>query len=201
MSRRIGVYGGSFNPIHNGHIHILRQFIAQLGLDQVLVIPDRTPPHKPAPDLAPGEDRFHMCRLATADIPGVMVSDMELNRTGKSYTADTLLELKKQYPADRLILLMGEDMFCTVDHWYHPEVLFSCAALAAAPREESMSEEMQNQLYSLQQRGVESYICPIPFLPVSSTQIRDLCREGADISGLVPLAVEAYMREKHLYGL
>ena len=64
-----------------------------------------------------------------------------------------------------------------------------------------MSEEMQNQLYSLQQRGVESYICPIPFLPVSSTQIRDLCREGADISGLVPPAVEAYMREKHLYGL
>ena len=130
---KIGIYGGTFNPIHHGHLHILRQFMEQLSLNRAILIPDRVPPHKPAHDMAPAEDRLAMCRLAVKDMEGVTVSDMEMKRQGKSYTADTLRELKIQFPEDELFLLMGEDMFLTVDHWYQPDVIFRCATLAGAP--------------------------------------------------------------------
>ena len=113
---RIGIYGGTFNPIHTAHVHLVREFIKRLSLDRVILIPTGTPPHKATHQLASGADRIEMCRLAAADIAEcpVTVSDIEVLRTGKSYTADTMTELKAQYPDDELFLLMGEDMFCTV---------------------------------------------------------------------------------------
>ena len=123
---RIGIYGGTFNPIHAAHVHLVREFIKRLSLDRVILIPTGTPPHKATHQLASGADRIEMCRLAAADIAEcpVTVSDIEVLRTGKSYTADTMTELKAQYPDDELFLLMGEDMFCTVEKWYHPERIF-----------------------------------------------------------------------------
>lgn len=118
---RIGIYGGTFNPIHSAHVHLVREFIKRLSLNRVILIPTGTPPHKATHQLASGADRIEMCRLAAADIAEcpVTVSDIEVLRTGKSYTADTMTELKAQYPDDELFLLMGEDMFCTVEKWYH----------------------------------------------------------------------------------
>ena len=106
---RIGIYGGTFNPIHTAHVHLVREFIKRLSLDRVILIPTGTPPHKATHQLASGADRIEMCRLAAADIAEcpVTVSDIEVLRTGKSYTADTMTELKAQYPDDELFLLMG----------------------------------------------------------------------------------------------
>ena len=134
---RIGIYGGTFNPIHTAHVHLVREFIKRLSLDRVILIPTGTPPHKATHQLASGADRIEMCRLAAADIAEcpVTVSDIEVLRTGKSYTADTMTELKAQYPDDELFLLMGEDMFCTVEKWYHPERIFAAAEICAAPRD------------------------------------------------------------------
>ena len=107
---RIGIYGGTFNPIHTAHVHLVREFIKRLSLDRVILIPTGTPPHKATHQLASGADRIEMCRLAAADIAEcpVTVSDIEVLRTGKSYTADTMTELKAQYPDDALFLLMGK---------------------------------------------------------------------------------------------
>lgn len=198
---KIGIYGGTFNPIHHGHLHILRQFMEQLSLNRAILIPDRVPPHKPAHDMAPAEDRLAMCQLAVKDMEGVTVSDMEMKRQGKSYTADTLRELKIQFPEDELFLLMGEDMFLTVDHWYQPDVIFRCATLAGAPRQDGDTKKMEEHKLVLQSLGAKVCLCRIPFLPVSSTQVRHCCYVGESIGNLVPPAVETYIYEHHLYGV
>ncbi len=131
---RTGVYGGTFNPIHRGHVHILREFIKRLDLRRVLLIPDGTPPHKRAEDLAPPEDRVEMCRLAVQELDIVEISQMELARPGKSFTSDTLTELHGLYPRDELYFLMGEDMFLTVDKWHDAPTIFRLAVLCASPR-------------------------------------------------------------------
>ena len=125
---KTGIYGGTFNPIHNGHLHIVEEFRRGLGLDRVLLIPTRVPPHKAAPDLASAGERFAMCRLAAQGKPWLELSDIEMRREGKSYTAETLEELSVLYPQDQFYLLMGEDMFLTLGRWYRPETIFSLAS-------------------------------------------------------------------------
>ena len=160
---KTAVYGGTFNPIHRGHIHILGEFMERLALDRALLIPDGAPPHKQALDLAPGEHRLGMCRLdrnrylsldshkskmpqsgehrlgmcrlAAEALPGrVEVSPIELERPGRSYTSDTLAQLNGLFPGEELYLLMGEDMFLTVDRWHAAEEIFRRAVLCASPR-------------------------------------------------------------------
>ena len=125
---KTGICGGTFNPIHNGHLHIVEEFRRGLGLDRVLLIPTRVPPHKAAPDLASAGERFAMCRLAAQGKPWLELSDIEMRREGKSYTAETLEELSALYPQDQFYLLMGEDMFLTLGRWYRPETIFSLAS-------------------------------------------------------------------------
>ena len=131
---KTGIYGGTFNPIHNGHLHIVEEFRRGLGLDRVLLIPTRVPPHKAAPDLASAGERFAMCRLAAQGKPWLELSDIEMRREGKSYTAETLEELSALYPQDQFYLLMGEDMFLTLGRWYRPETIFSLASVCTTPR-------------------------------------------------------------------
>lgn len=113
--RRLGVFGGTFNPIHNGHLRLLQGAREALELDRVLVIPTKQPPHKRPQQLASDEDRLAMCRLAVEGLSGVEVSDLEIRRGGLSYTADTLAELRRRYPDSTLYLLVGGDMFLTID--------------------------------------------------------------------------------------
>ena len=104
---KIGVFGGTFNPVHLGHLNCLKSVAEQADLDKVIVMPDRIPPHKQAEDLASSEDRLNMCRLAFADIPCVEISDWELKQEGKSYSVITLRHLKEIYPHDKLFFIMG----------------------------------------------------------------------------------------------
>ena len=116
---RIGVYGGTFNPIHRGHLTAARAAADALGLEKVLLIPDNLPPHKALPaGSATGEDRLAMCRLTAGEVPGMEVLDLELRRSGPSYTSDTLAELHAQYPDDELWLLVGSDMFLSLQEWH-----------------------------------------------------------------------------------
>ena len=94
---KIGIFGGTFNPVHNGHVRLAKHYMEQLGLSRMLVIPTKTPPHKAAPDLADSADRLAMCRIAFEGMEGVTVSDMEIRREGKSFTVDTVHELKKEF--------------------------------------------------------------------------------------------------------
>lgn len=197
---RTGVYGGTFNPIHRGHVHILREFIGRLELQRVLLIPDGTPPHKEAQDLAAPGDRLEMCRLAARGLGVVEVSGMELRRPGKSFTSDTLTELHRMYPEDELYFLMGEDMFLTVDRWHDAPTIFRLAVLCASPRSRSGMERLMEKERELIKLGARCRVEDIPFLDVSSTRVRELARAGEDISGLVPDEVARYIRENSIYG-
>lgn len=197
---KTGIYGGTFNPIHKGHLHIVEAFRKGLGLDRVLLIPTRVPPHKAAPDLASPQDRFAMCQLAIQGQPWLELSDMEMRREGKSYTAETLEELSALYPQDQFYLLMGEDMFLTLGRWYRPETIFSLASVCTAPRSVHGMDALREK--ALEYAGTfhaRCFLDHIPYLPISSTQVRQAVARGEDAASLVPEAVARYIRERGLY--
>ena len=197
---KTGIYGGTFNPIHKGHLHIVEAFRKGLGLDRVLLIPTRVPPHKAAPDLASPQDRFAMCQLAIQGQPWLELSDMEMRREGKSYTAETLEELSALYPKDQFYLLMGEDMFLTLGRWYRPETIFSLASVCTAPRSVHGMDALREK--ALEYAGTfhaRCFLDHIPYLPISSTQVRQAVARGEDVASLVPEAVARYIRERGLY--
>ena len=200
---RLGIYGGTFNPIHNGHVHLLGEFITRLGLEKVLLIPTGTPPHKQAHELAPAADRLAMCALAARAVSGaVEVCDLEARREGKSYTVQTLQELKLRYPREDFYLLMGEDMFLTVDRWYHASEILSSCVLCAAPRSASGLFRLRDKARQLERDfGARCVVESIPYLEVSSTQVRRRLDEGRPLTDLVPAPVAAYIDAHGLYRL
>ncbi|MEG2037272.1 MAG: nicotinate-nicotinamide nucleotide adenylyltransferase, partial [Ruthenibacterium sp.] len=141
---RIGIYGGTFNPPHLGHLTAAKTAFELLSLDKLLLIPARVPPHKNLPDgSATAAQRLQMTRLA-GDAIGVAteVLELEIARKGKSFTSDTLRELREIYPTDELWLLMGTDMFLTFGAWHEPETILSLAGIAAFGRTEKNTEEL-----------------------------------------------------------
>lgn len=197
---KTAVYGGTFNPIHWGHLHILGEFLARLGLDRALLIPAGEPPHKQAPGLAPAQDRLAMCALAAQALPGrVEVSPMELERPGKSFTADTLAALAARWPQDSFYLLMGEDMFLTVDQWRRAEEIFRRAVLCASPRSREGLARLREKQRQLERLGARCAVEDIPFWDISSTQVRALAAGGEDIAPLVPAGVAEYIAAHGLY--
>lgn len=197
---RIGIFGGSFNPPHLGHILALREFREKLALDTVVLIPAANPPHKTltrnTPDAA---HRLQMCKLAARDLPYVQVSDIELVRSGKSYTADTLRLLREKYPSDELFLLMGTDMFLSFESWYHPEEITAYAALAVAHRNEDDPEILQKYADKLEKKlHTNIYFVENSFLPHSSTSVRAMLAFHAAQTYLAP-AVHDYIVKNGLY--
>ncbi len=203
---RIGIYGGTFNPPHLGHLISARFAMDFLELDKLLLIPAGEPPHKAVPEGSPtGEQRLEMTELA-ADallLPGrAEVSDMELRRGGKSYTADTLRALRQEYPEAELWLLMGTDMFLTLQNWREPEVICSLAHLGAFTRTRSDTGEMLEiqGKYLSDRFGAKVCTIQLPQItPVSSTQLRAMLEQGEGAQYLPP-AVYGYILRHGLYG-
>ena len=198
-ANKLAVFGGTFNPIHNGHLHMAREFATRLQISRVLLIPTYTPPHKAAPDLIPAEHRLAMCRLAVAGDPLFEVSDLEIRRGGPSYTAETLLALKREYPDAELCFLTGEDMFLTLETWYKPDVIYSLATICAAPRSTDGLKKLRVYAEKLARHGAKVILQNIDYLPVSSTMVREAVRQGRTIDALVPAKVARYIRENGLY--
>lgn len=197
---KIGIYGGTFDPPHLGHMDSARAAVEALGLDQLLFLPARRPPHKDlAPNSAGPEQRLAMVRLMADGLgPKARVCDLEYRREGKSYTADTLRQLREQYPEDELWLLMGSDMFLSLQSWHEPEVLLSLAGAAAFARtEESRGGMLEAQAETLR-KTYHAKVCIVE-LPairdVSSTEIR----EGKRWDALYP-PVLGYILMNRLYG-
>lgn len=197
--QRIAVFGGTFNPIHNGHIHLAKKFAEVLEAEKVLIIPTNVPPHKRAANLASASDRLAMSRLAVKSDFLFEVSDIEIRRGGPSYTSDTLRELKGRFPDDELYLITGEDMFVTLDKWHEPEVIFSLATVCAAPRSDSGCAVLSEYAEKLKKQGAKTRIESIKYLPVSSTMVRNAIKNGENILQYVPKAVEQYIHKNHLY--
>lgn len=120
----IAIYGGTFNPVHKGHLNCLKSVIESVQLDKIIVLPDRIPPHKSAQGLASGRDRLKMCSLAFEGLENVIVSDWELKRKGKSYSVITLRHFHEMYPDDKLFFIMGSDMLLSFEQWFqYDEIL------------------------------------------------------------------------------
>lgn len=191
---KIGIYGGTFNPPHNGHIILAENFIKEINLDKLLIIPAGIPPHKAAKNLPDGKDRAEMCRIAFGNIPKTEISNIELNRSGKSYTVDTLTEIKKTYPESEIFLLVGTDMLLSFKRWYRWEDILSMAVLCCGDRDEidlrkNADEDLLEKVILL--KGEK--------FSVSSTFIRELISKKENISHLVPKEIEKYITEKGLY--
>ncbi len=192
---KIGIYGGTFNPIHNGHLHLLQTALDRLCFDRVLVIPTNIPPHKVERDLASNKDRLEMVRLAVEGMDRVWVSDMEQRAKGKSYTILTVKKLRAMFPGAELTLLMGADMLLSFDRWHRWREILALASLAAFARSEGETELLERKAAELG----NTRVVRVEPLPMSSTMIREMIRRGEDISALVPEKVCAYLREKRLY--
>lgn len=197
---RIGIYGGTFSPPHNGHLQAVKAFMEQMWLDFVYVIPAAIPPHKTVDcDVTP-EQRLDMCRLAFADVEGVYVSDMEIARGGTSYTVDTLRQLAGE--DRRLFLLCGTDMMMSLDRWREPEEIFRLAYPVYIRREEdrTLDAAIVQKIADYQKNygKVVRRIVTDPIV-ISSGEIRSMLAKNEDFSQFVPPSVEKYIKDNHLY--
>ncbi len=204
---RIGVYGGTFNPPHLGHITAARAVFELLKLDKLLLIPDGQPPHKPLPQGSPtAQQRLELTRLAGEQLgldEKVETLDMELRRGGKSYTADTLEAVRALYPNDEVWLLMGSDMFLTLHTWHQPERIMTLAGIAAFGRTEANEEELfaiqRERLYRMYPFA-RIFTLSVPgVVEISSTDLRAKLARGEGSWYLAPAVYGSILRDQ-LYG-
>ena len=198
---RIGIYGGSFSPVHNGHVAAAKAFMEQMWLGVLYIMPAGIPPHKQMEGDANTWQRLRMCELAFEGVEGVLISDLEIRREGKSYTVDTLRAMASE--EHRLFLLMGTDMLLTLDTWREPEEIFRLCYPVYMRREGPdpiLDARIVAKISEYQQKygKVVRRIVGDPIV-VSSTAVRRAVAEGKSIAGMVPPAVETYIRENGLY--
>lgn len=192
--KKTGIFGGAFNPVHNGHVRLAEEAVKQLKLRRLLIIPTYVSPHKHT-ELLPYEDRAEMCRRAFGHIPGAEVSDIEVRLGGTSYTINTVRALKQLYPDEQLFLLIGADMLFSFDKWYKYESLLKETKVCAAARDSDSFADMMEYANELGRIKV----LPTQAIELSSTQVRSIAQQGGDITGMVPQGVAEYISEKGLY--
>ncbi len=201
--KRIGLYGGSFNPPHVAHLVLAQEAADALCLDKVIFIPAKTPPHKSASDLANASDRLRMTRLATADNPRLSVTDMELRRPGRSYTIDTARIMRRRFGAGaELFFLIGEDTVPELPTWKDIAELVTLCAFVPFTRPGAPPPRMaalQKAIGRAEARAIRAHTVHMPLLEISATDIRRRVAEGRSIRYLAPSAVEGYIRRKGLY--
>ena len=197
---RIGIFGGTFNPVHIGHIQAAKQALTALHLDRVLLIPDHIAPHKELPTGSPTpQQRLDMLRIAVQDCPGLEISDIELRREGVSYTYLTIQELKRLYPHDQLVLLMGTDMFTSFDSWRNPEEILKNASLGVFCRGDKKEKQaIAAQKERMEAMGAKVELAHNDVIAISSTQMRRLLAFRC-AGSFLPEGVLEYIREYRLY--
>ena len=200
----VGIFGGSFNPIHFGHLLLADELCEALRLDRVLFVPAAVPPHKPAAELASAEHRYHMTVLAVREHPRFAVSDIELRRQGPSYTVDTLAALKDE---GALHLLIGSDTFLDLLSWREPRRVARLARLVVVPRTggdfDPEAPAAQKVLHELGLPAFSDLTGPVLYhaasLPISGSDLRRRARERRSLAYRMPESVAAYIREHGLY--
>ena len=198
--RRIGIMGGTFNPIHMGHLLLAEWALEEVGLDEVWFLPTGAPYMKSPREVLPGTERLRMTSLAVSGNPRFRCLDLETRRDGPTYTCETLELLKKDYPLDDFFFIVGGDCLFTIERWKNPEDIFRSCTLVAAARGEVLSEEMEEKKRSLEQR-YEGRIILLPFMAfsISSSLIRQRIRKGQSVRYLVCDSVLSYIEEKGFY--
>lgn len=198
--KKIGILGGTFDPVHNAHLMIAGEARAAAGLHSVVFMPAGTPPHKEERALTPASDRLAMARLAVEGIDGFEVSDMEIATPGVDYTVDTLHMLRERLPDAALHFIVGADSLMALDQWREPGDLLAMARFIAVYRPGWGLEELERKRDELTERfGGGILLVECAGEDISSTEVRRRVAAGRDVSGLVPAKVEEYIREHRLY--
>lgn len=195
--KRVGIFGGTFNPPHIGHVASAKCFSEQMKLDELLIIPTFIPPHKVYESSVSCDERLDMCKLAFADIPNVVVSDMEIKRGGASYTYLTLKELSNDNV--ELYFLCGTDMIVSMGEWKNPDIIFALAKICYIRRESENSNDLiireKCQEYANKYQAEIFEICG-NVIDISSSEIRN---DHVDLKSFLPDAVYDYIKEMELY--
>jgi nicotinate-nucleotide adenylyltransferase len=219
--RRIGLFGGTFNPIHSGHVQVARDVLHKFKLTVVQFIPSALPPHKTEGFLASAADRYAMACKALADEPGLEVSDIEIRRSGPSYTIDTLRRFMDEQPRDlHLFFMVGLDAFLEIHTWKKYRQLFNLAAFIVMTRPHAAKTDQEMEMLTLQfaRKRISDayelsekrdalmhpekqaiYLAAVPPVDISSSRIRDMIREGRSVRQWVAPKVAAYIENKGLY--
>ena len=194
---RLGIFGGAFDPVHNGHLLLAEQCREQCQLDEVWFVPTKIPPHKDADSLSPDADRVEMLKLATAGRSEFVVSEIELNREEISWTVDTLRQLREERPEDELFFLIGADSLRDFPSWKEPEEIAQLATVVAVNRGEASLDELTAGLKPELAASVQ--LVTMPGISISATDLRRRVPEGKSIRYLVPRAVEEFILAQKLY--
>ena len=196
--RKIGLFGGSFNPPHKGHEHLAKVLYEALKLDEVILIPAKKPPHKSDSEYAPAEDRLKMCELLAESYDWMRTDSYELQQERVSYSYYTVKHFKKLYPEDKLYFLAGGDMLSSFTEWHRWQEILGMASLACIAREQKEYEKLLPYAENLRQTG-EIFLVNAEIFTVSSTKIRDMIRKNQNSSCYLSEKIVKYIREKNLY--
>jgi len=186
---KIGILGGTFNPIHIGHLILAEEAREKLGIDRILFVPTYLPPHKENSDIAPAADRLKMAKLAIKGNKYFMVSDIEIKRDGRSYTIDTIREFKEMYPNDELYFIIGSDLLKYLDDWKDLNEIIKMVKFIAVTRPGYPLEKIPSYIQTMAIRAVD----------VSAFEIRSCVKEDRSFRYLVPEGVFNYIKKKGLY--
>ncbi len=196
---KILIFGGTFNPVHIGHVAMCKAAQNAIKPDKTLIIPTFLPPHKCVNGvLADGDDRINMCKLAFEDFRNTEISDIELSAEEKSYSVITLRKLHEIYPDAELFVLCGADMFLTLKSWYKYDELISLATFCAVPRDEGV-DELKAYAKTVEEDGGKCVVIDSQVIDVSSTDIRSIIAQNGDFCTLLPEKVAEYIKKNKLF--
>lgn len=199
MGRKIGIMGGTFNPIHIGHLMLAEHAYEEFSLDEVIFLPSARPPHK-SQHILSNIDRREMILLAIEDNPHFSFSSLEFERKGTTYTIDTMSELNKRYPKDTFYFIIGADSFFALESWHNPEYLLRQTSFLVATRDGHQKKELKEHKNKLEkQYQAKIQFLEFPDIAISSSNIRKRVMEGKFITYYVPKTVEEYIYSHKLY--
>ncbi len=198
--KKVGIMGGTFNPIHMGHLILAEKAREQFHLDNILFIPCGMPYMKDCKEVLPGEVRAEMTRLATMDNPFFDVSMMEIDKKGRTYTYETLQELHEKNPNTEYYFILGADSLWAVENWKEPQKIFDSCTMLTAAREDKNTQEINEKIAFLTKKyQADIFLLDTPQLAISSSMIRDAIKSGNSIRYYVPEAVYDYIIKNKLY--
>lgn len=197
---KLGIMGGTFNPIHFGHLFLAENAYEQIGLDQILFMPSKNPPHKDKPYQVTDQQRVEMIALAIGDNPHFALSTIELERTGYTYTSDTLTLLKQEDPEKEYYFIVGADSLFMMHQWHEPQTIFSLCTVVAAGRDNVEPEQLKQQAeYLRQQYQANILLLDMPTIQIASGEIRQRMKEQRSVRYYLPDSVIEFIKNNKLY--